>query len=116
MWLFSKAGFLSVVNHLYKPGHLLVRARAEEDIDHIARLLAEETGREWTPQVTPDADYLYRMDVPRGDFARVVLRLIEELDYPNFKASVHGDPRRGRAYGRVWSIMAEFQEEEMFRR
>jgi hypothetical protein len=114
MWLFSKEGFFSVVRHSHKPGHLLVRARRREDIDRLSRLLSTETGRELTPLVSPDADYLYRLEVPRLDFARVMVRLVEELDYPNFKSAVHGDPTRDRAYGRVWSIMAETQEDEMF--
>jgi hypothetical protein len=114
VWLFTRRGFFSVVNHSYKPGHLLVRARVREDIDNMARLLAQESGRPFTPLVTPDADYRYRLEVPRADFARAMARLVEELDYPNFKTAVHGDPRRDRAYGRVWSVMAELQEDEAF--
>src|SRR5262249_39288670 len=99
----------------HRPGHLLVRARRREDIDNLARLLSEETGRAFAPLVTPDADYLYRLEVPREDFARLTARLVEELDYPHFKLAVHGDPDRARAYGRVWAILAELQEDEMLR-
>jgi hypothetical protein len=118
MWLFSTQGFFSVVNHLHKPGHLLVRARLREDIDQMARLLAEETGRTFIPLVLPEADYLYRLEVPRDDFVLVMARLVRELDYANFKAAVHshGDPTRDRVYGRVWSLVAELQEDEMFPR
>jgi hypothetical protein len=114
MWLFSKQGFFSVVRHVHLPDHLLVRARLREDADRLARLLAETAGRPFTPLVTPNADYRYRLEVPRADFARVMVRLVEELDYGNFKLAVHGDPARDRAYGRVWSIMAELQEDEEF--
>src|SRR5438874_2053133 len=112
MWLFSKQGFFSVVRHSHRPGHLLVRARLRADADNLARLLSEETGRAFAPLVTPDADYLYRLEVPREDFARVMARLVQELDYPNFKLAVHGNPDRDRTYGRVWSVMAELQEDE----
>jgi hypothetical protein len=112
MWLFSTRGFFSVVKHAYEHGHLLVRARLREDIDQMARLLAEETGRPFTPQMTPEGDYLYRLDVPRADFARVLARLLAEVDYINFKTAAHGSPGRDQAYGRVWSIMAELQEDE----
>jgi hypothetical protein len=112
MWLFCKQGFFSVVRHSHRPGHLLVRARLGEDIDRLAALLSEQTGRPFTPLVTPDADYRYRLEVPRDDFARAMVRLVEDLDYPNFKLAVHGDPARDRAYGRVWSIMGELQEGE----
>ena len=112
MWLFCKQGFFSVVRHSYRPGHLLVRARLAQDADNLARLLAEQTGRPFAPLVTPDADYRYRLEVPREDFARALVRLVEDLDYPNFKLAVHGDAGRDRAYGRVWSVMAELQEDE----
>jgi hypothetical protein len=114
MWLFCKQGFFSVVRHSHRPGHLLVRARLRQDIDNLARLLAQETGQPCAPLVTPEADYRYRLEVPREDFARALVKLVEDLDYPNFKLAVHGDPARDRAYGRVWSIMGELQEDEVF--
>src|SRR5262245_52151817 len=106
MWLFARQGFFSIVSHRHKPGYLLVRARLREDIDHLARLLSSKTGSAFVPLVTPDADYRYRLEVSRADFARVLVQLVEELDYGNFKAAIHGDPKRDRIYGRVWSLVA----------
>jgi hypothetical protein len=116
MWLFTTQGFFSVVRHTHLPGHLLIRARLREDIERLASLLAKETGRPFVPMVLSEADYRYRLEVPRADFARAAIRLVEEIDYPNFKLAVHGEPARDRAYGRVWSVMAELQEEEEFPR
>jgi hypothetical protein len=110
MWLFSKSGFFSVVKHLYKPDHLLVRARLQEDIEAMAALLTKETGQAFTPIVLDEADYRYRLEVPRADFGRIMTRLVEDLDYPNFKSAVRGNMQRDQAYGRVWHVMACLQE------
>lgn len=107
MWLFSKAGFISVVKHRDQPGMVMVRARLKEDIEAIRTLLDESDATAW--QVTPDADYRFRLVCSQKAFAAVAAKLVSQIDYDNFKNAVHGNPVRDRAYMRCWSAMNEAQ-------
>jgi len=52
VWIFTTAGFLSVVTDGQRPGNLLVRARARKDIETFAAA-AEAPA----PLETPNRDY-----------------------------------------------------------
>ena len=57
MWILLNDSALSIVDHLEKPGHLLVRSRIEGDIERaIPRAVVYEDA---------SADYRYRANVPR---------------------------------------------------
>lgn len=107
MWLFSGKGFISVVENRQDRSRktLLVRSRFREDLEQFVEMLDSSP----VIQETPERDYLYRIVVPREDLAAVVQRIVTSIDYGNFKASVHGDPVRDRAYGRCWSAMYDAQ-------
>ena len=105
MWVFSKIGFVSVVAHRELKGMLLVRARLREDLEHVAARLTEAgvTGAEC--EESPQADYRFRLVCPRAAMAELLKSLTNEIDYDNFKNSVHGNPVRDRAYMSCWSAM-----------
>ena len=105
MWIFNKDGFFSAVAHREKPDHVMVRARRREDIEALARALGAEA------ELTPNADYAYRVTVPKSDFADYMQASVLDLDYPNFKSACAGHGARSRAYMDVWSVMNEFQAE-----
>jgi hypothetical protein len=112
MWIFSKRGFVSIVQHRQLPGKLLVRARTKADLENFVRLLDEIGGRKHPVQETPDADYGYRTVACKRVVANAVSRITTEIDYTNFKNGVHGDPARDSAYLEVWSAMVDFQREK----
>jgi len=97
MWLFTKNSFISVVQHRDQPHDVLVRAR---DKSHLARLFPEKQIQEDT-----EADYRYRLVVPKKEFAKVVSDYImQNLDYDNFKAAQDsGDPAWTRFLHAVWT-------------
>ena len=111
MWLFSKAGFVSVVKHRDLQGMLLVRARLKEDIEAFCALAAESGAAGATWEETPNADYRYRFTCPREIFAAVAATLVSRIDYDNFKNAVHGNPVRDAAYIRCWSAMNDSQRQ-----
>ena len=103
MWIFNKDGYFSAVQHRDKPDHVMVRARRKEDIEALANALGTEA------ELTPDADYAYRVTVPKSDFADYMQASVLDLDYPNFKDACAGHGARAQAYMGVWSVMNDFQ-------
>jgi len=101
MWILLNNAFFSIVDKAEDRGRdLHVRARRANDIPDV---FGVEVIR------TPDADYLYRADIPREDVARVVASQITAIDYNNFKASVR-DHTLHDAYLSVWSALQDTDE------
>ncbi len=107
MWIFTKNGFFSAVEHLGRPGFLLVRARFQGDLE---RLCAAH-GVEPDVRETPDADYRFRMDFARDAWAAIVRDEAAAIDYPNFKAAVHDGTPRDAAYMGCWGALRRGQED-----
>tara|TARA_B100000579_G_scaffold201818_1_gene165044 strand:+ start:1837 stop:2178 length:342 start_codon:yes stop_codon:yes gene_type:complete len=106
MWIFSLDGMLSIVRHRDHDDRFLVRSRA--------RGILERRFPDNTVIVDDEADYRYRVIVPR----EVLLsELMSELDsllragYTNFKleSQMYGDPAYNRALGSVWMSMLRYQ-------
>ena len=97
MWLFTQNSFISVVQHRQQPHDVLVRARVKS---HLARLFPQKQIQE-----DAEADYRYRLIVPKIEFAKVVSEYImQSLDYDNFKAAQDtGDPAWTRFLHAVWT-------------
>lgn len=103
MWIFTKTGFISVVKHTEKADFLLVRARRREDLEAIVEpMLASGYPLDDITE-TPEADYRFRVVMPRDCFAVVMSELVDQIDYPNFKDSI---PKTKPGYatfaGRTW--------------
>lgn len=105
MWVFLNDAFLSIVAHAEQPEMLLVRARFPADLERFCPD-AEVTE-------TPDRDYRFRTVLPRRQVADLLAERCQEIDYGNFKASVH---ERGRhdLYAKVWSLMWSEQNTPRF--
>ncbi len=113
MWLYTTVGFYSVVQDKNRPDHVMVRARAREDLDKLLGLLhweAHYTILEWT-----GTDYAYRVFMPKQDWAALMSLLIQRLDYTNFKDECHRtfptDYGRHSMLMSVWSVMKRWQDE-----
>jgi hypothetical protein len=87
--------FVSTVQDRNDPNTLVVRGRKAE---HLKRLFPD---REVV--ITPHADYMARVLVPRDEFVRVIAKRIEEIGYDNFKDGVH-DERLHNLYADFWSL------------
>ena len=108
MWLFTTSGFLSVVAHHDRPGVLLVRARAREDIASFC----DATGAP-APVETPERDYRWRTTLPAAEVGAWLAGQAEAIDYGNFKDAVATRQGKQRAlrYGEVWGVMYGLQRE-----
>lgn len=111
MWLFSKAGFFSVVQSSEPQPEigvgtdvLSVRSRIEGDLERLRKMYVPELG----PTVMlPGRDYPYRAYVHRDQLGAGLLRMVLDLDYGNFKSMVGHvfGYARAHLYGEVWSVM-----------
>jgi hypothetical protein len=100
MWLCLRDGFLSIVAKDCSDEELLVRARRAGDIEKVwpdAKVTKSTT-----------TDYLYRAVVSRAAVKQAVAKMIDHIDYPNFKDSVE-DRSLHAAYVSVWCAMAGLQ-------
>src|SRR5687767_11117776 len=97
MWLFTKYGFFSVVSARDSSGGvdiatLQVRARLR---GHLVSLIERfELAAEVVE--TRDADYRFRILVPKTTWSTVAGELATEINYANFKGEV---ARRGKEAG-----------------
>lgn len=110
MWIFSEAGFISVVQDGEDPELLVVRVRVASDLglDGLRRYVPD-----LSPTIsTPTRDYPHRARCSREALAVGMARLVMEIDYGNFKSAVAERQgwSREHLYTRVWQIMSTAAE------
>jgi ADP-ribose pyrophosphatase YjhB (NUDIX family) len=105
MWLITPTGFFSIV---CKPGDkeqgmLTIRSRVRSDLDAL---------REYLPSLGAIAegagtDYRYRARAKRGEVAKALAKMVQQLDYANVKNEVADKQGEYRAsfYSKVWTIL-----------
>jgi len=113
MWFISKYGFVSVVEHRDKPGSVIVRARARNDLEQLCEL-AEQEGipsfGEDQIEETLGADYHYRLAAPVESWKQIACQVAEWIDYDNFKALMaKHQPERAEIYSQVWTDLMKIQ-------
>tara|TARA_R110000751_G_scaffold152635_7_gene257810 strand:+ start:2683 stop:3102 length:420 start_codon:yes stop_codon:yes gene_type:complete len=108
MWVFAENGFISIVRHRHKPEFVLVRARVEVDLGNFVAGCGEMASH-YAIEHTPEADYPWRVMLPKGVAANGLVRQLLDIDYPNFKAAIEERVEwdRDDAYGKVWGAMRE---------
>lgn len=113
MWLYIKTGFYSVVHKApCNKDELLVRTRSKNDIDKLQKQLKAKYQFNGNIISSPEADYAYRIIVPREMLASFVANAAMELDYDNFKNTIRGkDYQRHEAYMKCWEAMYEWQRD-----
>ena len=110
MWLITPIGFFSIVR---KPGDketntLTVRARVKGDLAALKQ--------HWLPSLGPitesrHTDYRFRAQAPRAEVAAAMARMVEAIDYGNFKSEVGKRQGAARAglYHDVWDVLYRLQ-------
>ena len=101
MWLLTQTGFVSAVRHVEENDRLIVRARDTESLRGLSE--AAET----QIQATPEADYPYRVELPRAVFSEWLTEQVDTLDYTDYKSRV--TESRGFHYAgvlhEVWAVL-----------
>lgn len=104
MWLITNSGYVSIVEHRDDDSVLIVRARRKSDLQ---RLFPHAEVAH-----TPSADYPYRVCVARDIVRRIMMAAVDQITYPNFKASISGDPTLSVLCGKIWSLAHDLKEPE----
>jgi|YelNatPaOPRAMG01_1025707.scaffolds.fasta_scaffold63823_1 hypothetical protein len=92
MWLNLKTGFYSVVQKApCKENELLVRAHCRTAIEKLHELLKNNHHFNGKILDTPEADYAYRMIVPRKVFATFISIAVKDLVHEDFKKTTSWD-------------------------
>ena len=101
MWVFTQTGMVSVVAHRDDADVMLVRARTR---DHLESFLGAADA-----EITqmPSADYEFRTQISRGQFAELLAAQAMKVDYPNFKGRCDRlpDTKYASALHRIWSVV-----------
>jgi hypothetical protein len=106
MWLYTKYGFYSVVQHDRKEDHVVIRAREKRHLDDL--VLCFPLAFSGCKVVeTPDADYSCRMVARKTDWAHAAALLARNVDYPNFKASIKNKPYHEMLM-RIWGLTKDW--------
>lgn len=100
MWICLSDSFLSIVSDRYNPDCLMVRARREGDIE---KLFPGYEGK-----YIEEADYAYRVSIPRRVVGAVIAEQLDSISYEKFKPSVK-DHDLHSAYLDIWHVMYQLQ-------
>ncbi len=102
MWIFTKYGFLSIVQHNSMPDHYQVKSRVPFPI--------EELWPDYDIEIIDWADYRYRITISKIEVALVLIEsVIGSIDYTSFKNECETDEDYHYVLTRVWSIMYNYQ-------
>lgn len=115
MWLITPIGFFSVVQKAEDKQRdtLTVRSRVRGDLAALKQHYLPSLG---PIQESHDSDYRFRAVAPRDDVSAAMSRLVESLDYSNFKSEVakkQGHKRAG-LYHQVWDVLYQLQTDPAF--
>ena len=102
MWIFTKYGFLSIVQHNSMKNHFQVKSRVIEPLeilwpDHDIEVIS------W-------ADYRFRITISKDDVVSVLANEINVINYTSFKNQCEKDECYHHALTRIWGIMYNFQQ------
>lgn len=105
MWICFNDAFVSAVEDKNDRNMLKVRAR---NVEHLEALFP---GKEII--VTYDSDYIARVVVSKKEFAKLVAKSVEGINYGNFKDSVL-DEDLHNVYAKFWGIHWNYQRKLSF--
>ncbi len=115
MWLITPEGFFSIVEKAADKasGTLTIRARVASDLEALRRGSLLELGATTKGAGT---DYRYRATAPREAIAKALARMVEGLQYSNFKNEVAKRQGHARAelYHDVWDVLYRMQTDPKF--
>lgn len=111
MWLITPLGFFSIV---CKPddigvGTLTIRARVKSDLEVLRKNCLPSLR---VIEENASSDYRYRAKADRDEVAKAVVKMVEDIDYDNFKSEVAVKQGEHRAcvYGEVWETLYQLQK------
>ena len=102
MWIFTKRGFLSIVQHNSMPGHFQVKSRVADPL--------EQLWPDHEVEVIDWADYRFRITIPKDEVLAALKDEVEDVLYTSFKNECEANESYHYALTRVWAIMYNYQQ------
>lgn len=101
MWIFTRYGFLSIVQHNAMPGYFQVKARVISPL--------EQLWPEQDIEIIDWADYRFRITIEKEMVFPILLKQIQEVNYTSFKNECYVDHDYHDTLVRVWTTMYNYQ-------
>jgi len=111
MWLVTKIGFFNIIQYPEDKAKdlLTIKARSRDDLENFNEFLPSLG--EGKIEESHEADYRFRIKLPRQDAIYVVHCLVEQIDYKLTKPAIAEKyPERSGIYFSVWDRLYEIQE------
>ena len=102
MWVYTKYGFLAIVQHNSMLGHFQVKSRTIDPLEVLWPHMEIET-IDW-------ADYRFRITMPKEEAMSVLIEQVSRVDYTSFKDECKYDEEYYYTLTRVWSLMYDYQQ------
>ena len=102
MWVYTKHGFIAVVQHNSMPGYFQVKSRTIEPLEIL--------WPEHEVEIIDWADYRFRITMAKEQVIPVVMEQLSNVDYTSFKDQCLNDEDYYYTLTRVWSIMYDYQQ------
>jgi hypothetical protein len=111
MWIFTKDGFFSAVQHRKNKDYLMIRARTKMDIQQLAYSLGTILGKtvKYVDSRDGFSDYGFRLTCSKRLWGRYLDKSAKEIDYDNFKSGMkpYVTPKRMEQLHEIWYVMLE---------
>jgi hypothetical protein len=114
MWVFTKEGVFSAVWDKYCRGdEVMIRAHSKEDLCRLAKRIIGYCDEELIFEVE-DADYRYRIKMPKTVWSEYLADCALQIDYPSVKKNIipDNDPLRKDAYYQVWESLFRWRSKK----
>ncbi|MAN23810.1 MAG: hypothetical protein CME10_06040 [Gemmatimonadetes bacterium] len=102
MWIFTKHGFLAIVQHNSMSDFYQVKSRV---IDPLEKL--------WPDieiEIIHWADYRFRITIPKKQAISVIAEQMQSIDYTSYKNECETDDWFYSALTKIWTIMYNYQQ------
>ena len=117
MWVFTKEGFFSAVWDRHCRGdEVMIRAHSKDDLCRLAKRIIGYCDDDLILEAE-DADYRYRLKMPKTVWSDYLADCALQIDYPSVKKNIipDNDPLRKDAYYQVWEALFRWQSKKDFK-
>lgn len=108
MWIYTKQGFISVVQHQDDSNIVVVRARRFDHLRDV--LIAGKVDENKQIIKTLNGDYPYRSEITHEEFAKMMSQLANNVTYLNFKNSVVKKTAYEEVLHKTWAISQDMEK------
>ena len=114
MWVFTKEGFFSAVWDKYCRGdEVMIRSHSKDDLCRLAKRIIGYCDEKQI-FAAEDADYRYRIKMPKTVWSEYLADSALQIDYPSVKKNIipDNDPLRKDAYYQLWETLYRWRSKK----